>query len=77
MSGWHIGAVRLPTEMRSRMPGLSPDGWSDRPIPDADDLPGSFSLPGLVDAHRHVSFGDGGDGPLPCMSCSCHSKTEL
>ncbi len=65
MSGWHIRAVRLPDGDAVEDAWLSPDGWSDRPIPDADDLRGSFSLPGLVDAHSHVSFGDGGDGPLP------------
>ena len=65
MGAWHIHAVRLPDGDAVEDAWLSPEGWSDRPIPDADDLPGGFSLPGLVDAHSHVSFHDGRDGPLP------------
>ena len=44
---------------------LGSEGWSDQPLEDAEDLPGRFALPGLVDAHSHVSFGAGADGPLP------------
>jgi len=65
MIGWHLRAIRLPEGDAEEDAWLSSEGWSDRPIPDADDLPGAFALPGLVDAHSHVSFGDGGDGPLP------------
>lgn len=43
---------------------LTAEGWSDQPVPDAEELPGRFALPGFVDAHSHVSFADGGDGPL-------------
>jgi imidazolonepropionase-like amidohydrolase len=32
---------------------------SDRPIPDAEQLPGAFFLPGLVDAHAHPAVGAG------------------
>ena len=30
---------------------------TSRPVDDAEPLPGSFTLPGLVDAHSHVSLG--------------------
>ncbi|MGI8615412.1 MAG: hypothetical protein ACR2L4_01330 [Actinomycetota bacterium] len=62
---WHIRAVRLPDGEAVDRSWLTAEGWSDQPVPDAEDLPGRFALPGFVDAHSHVSFGDGGDGPLP------------
>jgi imidazolonepropionase-like amidohydrolase len=65
VSSWHVRAVRLPEGDAVEDAWLSSDGWSDRAVAHADDLPGHFALPGLVDAHSHVSFGDGGDGPLP------------
>jgi imidazolonepropionase-like amidohydrolase len=34
----------------------------DRPIPDADPLPGGYFLPGLVDAHAHPAVGAGPAG---------------
>jgi imidazolonepropionase-like amidohydrolase len=64
MSGWHIRAVRLPDGDGVEDAWLSSEGWSDRPFRDADDLPGGFALAGLVDAHSHASFGDGGNGPV-------------
>ena len=62
---WHLSAVRLPEGEDVEDSWLTVDGWGDRPIPDAEELPGRFALLGLVDAHSHVSFADGGDGPLP------------
>ena len=53
---WHIRAVRLPD-------GERPEDWwivdgrlHDRPVPGARDLPGGWMLPGLVDAHAHLSM---------------------
>jgi imidazolonepropionase-like amidohydrolase len=65
MTNWHVRAVKLPEGQAIEDSWLTGEGWSDRPVPDADELPGRFALPGFVDAHSHVSFGDGGDGPLP------------
>ncbi len=65
MAGWRVHAVMLPDGDAADDCWLTSDGWSDRPIPDAEDLPGRFALPGLVDAHSHVSFGMGSDGPIP------------
>ena len=64
MTSWHVRAVRLPEGGAIEDAWLGAGGWSERPESDAEDLPGRFSLPGLVDAHSHVSFGDGGDGPI-------------
>lgn len=36
----------------------------DEPVPDAEPLPGRFVLPGLVDAHCHLSVAVGPDGPV-------------
>ena len=44
---------------------LTEDGWRDQPVRGAQELPGRFALPGLVDAHSHVSFAAGSDGPVP------------
>jgi len=49
------------TEPGSRW--LTSSGWTEQRVPDAVALPGRFALPGLVDAHSHVSFSDG-DGAL-------------
>jgi imidazolonepropionase-like amidohydrolase len=62
---WHLRAVQLPEGDAVVDAWLRSEGWSDRPLEIAEDLPGRFALPGLVDAHSHVSFGAGPDGPLP------------
>jgi imidazolonepropionase-like amidohydrolase len=36
--------------------------WTWRPVAGAEELPGRFILPGLVDAHCHLSVGLGGSG---------------
>lgn len=60
-----------------RLPGtLLPDGdedqlWIDggrltrRPVDGAEELPGRYVLPGLVDAHVHLTLADGGGMPVP------------
>jgi imidazolonepropionase-like amidohydrolase len=65
MTAWHVRAIRLPDGDAVEDAWLTAEGWSERPYPDAEDVPGGYALPGLVDAHSHVSFGDGGDRPLP------------
>ena len=65
MTAWHVRAVRLPDGETVDASWLTAEGWSDRPVPDAEELPGRFALPGFVDAHSHVSFADGGGGPVP------------
>jgi imidazolonepropionase-like amidohydrolase len=76
MNGWHLRAVRLPDGDAVEDAWLGSAGWSDRPVPDADDLPGGFALPGLVDAHSHVSFGAGRDGPLPLDRAGAEANLE-
>jgi len=65
MTAWHLRAVQLPDGDAPEDAWLTDAGWRDQPGPDAEDLPGRFALTGLVDAHSHVSFGDGGGGPIP------------
>ena len=65
MTAWHVRAVGLPDGVVFQDSWLTAEGWQDQPVPDAQDLPGRFALPGLVDAHSHVSFRLGSDGPLP------------
>lgn len=47
--------------------GITAQGrWTTEPPADAERLPGRFVLPGLVDAHCHLSVGQGTDGgPAP------------
>jgi imidazolonepropionase-like amidohydrolase len=65
MTDWHLQAVMLPDGDAAEDRWFTSNTWSDCPTPDAEDLPGQFALPGLVDAHSHVSFGMGSDGPTP------------
>jgi imidazolonepropionase-like amidohydrolase len=62
-ASWRVRAVRLP-DGEAIDAGVTPAGrWAPRPPPDAEMLPGRFVLPGLVDAHCHLSVGAGNDGP--------------
>ncbi len=65
MTAWHVRAVRLPEGDAPEDSWLTRSGWQSEPVRGAEDLPGRFSLPGLVDAHSHVSFAEGPDGPVP------------
>src|SRR6266536_1421507 len=63
MKAWALHGVELPF-------GDEPVSWwidasggvHDRPIADADPLPGTFILPGLADAHAHPAVGSGSAG---------------
>lgn len=65
VTAWHVRAVRLPDGDRAEDLWCSASEWQDHPIREAQQLPGRFVLPGFVDSHSHVSFGIGGDGPVP------------
>lgn len=62
---WAVRAVSLPDGRDVRTCWLDAAGWHQQPVPDAQPLPGRFALPGLVDAHSHVSFGACDGGPVP------------
>jgi imidazolonepropionase-like amidohydrolase len=60
---WHVHASRLPAG------GEASDLWVDAagrlssgPVAGAEDLPGRFVLPGLVDAHAHLTLDMSGTG---------------
>src|SRR5436190_24349092 len=59
---WHIRAVRLPDGARAEDWWIYEGRLHDQPIPGARDLPGGWVLPGLVDAHAHLTFDFGGTG---------------
>jgi imidazolonepropionase-like amidohydrolase len=73
---WHIRAVMLPDGDGVEDVWLGAGGPSDRPMDGAEDLPGGFALPGLVDAHSHVSFGAGGDGPRQLDRAGAEANLE-
>jgi imidazolonepropionase-like amidohydrolase len=66
MSSWRVHGVLLPAGGVVDG-GVTADGrWTPAPAVDAETLPGSFVLPGLVDAHCHLSVVTGPDGgPAP------------
>jgi imidazolonepropionase-like amidohydrolase len=55
-AAWLVDAVALPEGDAREPRWLSEGGWSPTPLPHAEALPGRWALPGLVDAHSHVSF---------------------
>ncbi|GAA3293712.1 amidohydrolase family protein [Dactylosporangium vinaceum] len=62
MTAWVVRAVRLP-DGDDLDAGITAEGhWSTEPLRDAEPLPGRFALPGLVDAHRHLTVAAGEDG---------------
>jgi imidazolonepropionase-like amidohydrolase len=62
---WHLRAVHLPDGSDVEERWLTGRGWSAQPVLGASSVPGRFALPGLVDAHSHVSFGPAESGPVP------------
>lgn len=62
---WHLRAVALPDGIDSEDMWLTGRGRQAMPIKDAEELPGRFALPGMVDCHSHVSFAPGKEGPIP------------
>ncbi|MGP4029085.1 amidohydrolase family protein [Actinomadura sp. 3N407] len=64
MAGWRVEGAFLP-EGRPGAGGVDDQGrWVETPLDGSEPLPGSFVLPGLVDAHCHLSVG-GGEGGRP------------
>lgn len=59
---WHIRAVRLPDGERVEDWWVRDGILHDEPVPGAVDLPGGWVLPGLVDAHVHLTLDLGGTG---------------
>ena len=56
-SAWRVRAALLPDGDLVDA-GITEQGqWTSRPAAGAEDLPGRFILPGLVDAHCHLSVG--------------------
>jgi len=66
MAAWRVRGVRLP-DGQDVDAGVDGAGhWTSSPDVDAELLPGRFVLPGLVDAHCHLSLGWGPeDRPVP------------
>jgi imidazolonepropionase-like amidohydrolase len=53
---WHIRAVRLPYGVRTEDWWIVNGRLTDQPAPDARELPGGWVLPGLADAHVHLTL---------------------
>lgn len=53
---WHIRAVRLPDGERAEDWWIVDGTLADQPVPNARELPGGWVLPGLADAHVHLSL---------------------
>src|SRR3954449_6113157 len=59
---WHIRAVRLPFGEQVEEWWVCDGILHDEPVPGAIDLPGGWVLPGLVDAHAHLTLDFNGTG---------------
>jgi imidazolonepropionase-like amidohydrolase len=57
MTAWRIRAVLLPAGDVVDAGITEAGGWTSVPPADVEPLPGRFVLPGLVDAHCHLSLG--------------------
>jgi hypothetical protein len=63
MKAWALDGVELPFGDEPALWWIDASGAvHDRPLTDADPLPGAFILPGLADAHAHPAVGSGPAG---------------
>jgi len=53
---WHLRAVRLPDGEHAEDWWIHDGRLTDQPVPNARELPGGWVLPGLADAHVHLSL---------------------
>ncbi|HEY3231431.1 MAG TPA: amidohydrolase family protein, partial [Roseiflexaceae bacterium] len=80
---WHIRAVRLPDGEHAEDWWIHEGRLYDQPIRGARDLPGGWALPGLVDAHAHLSLDFGGarlcqgSDELIAANLEAHSKAGV
>jgi imidazolonepropionase-like amidohydrolase len=64
VTAWRVRGVRLP-DGDAVDAGIAGGGrWTSEPSAGAAAVPGRFILPGLVDAHCHLSVAEGEDGGL-------------
>ncbi|HEY8044925.1 MAG TPA: amidohydrolase family protein [Streptosporangiaceae bacterium] len=82
MTAWRVRMVQLP-DGGAVEAGITERGrWTRRPAAGSEPLPGRFLLPGLVDAHCHLSVGraDGGEpvalGPGAIRANLRHAHAE-
>ena len=65
MAAWAFDGIELPFGTARRQWWISETGSvHDRPVPDAEALPGRYLLAGLADAHAHPAVGHGPSGPV-------------
>jgi imidazolonepropionase-like amidohydrolase len=64
MTAWAVRGVELPFGSETRSWWIDTTGAAhDEPVNGAEVLPGSYILPGLVDAHAHPAIRGGNSGP--------------
>jgi imidazolonepropionase-like amidohydrolase len=61
---WRLPTIVLPDGGEDQL-WISEDRLTRRPVDGAEPLPGRYVLPGLVDAHAHLTLAPGEHGPLP------------
>jgi amidohydrolase family protein len=65
VTAWAFVGIELPFGNAPRQWWISESGSvHDRPVPDAETLPGRYLLAGLADAHAHPTVGHGPSGPV-------------
>jgi imidazolonepropionase-like amidohydrolase len=77
VTAWRVDAVRLP-DGDAIEAGIDASGrWAWSPPDGAETLPGRFVLPGLVDAHCHLSLGIGSEGwPVPLDAAAARANLD-
>jgi imidazolonepropionase-like amidohydrolase len=65
VSAWTVHGIELPFGDEPRSWWIDAEGSiHDRPVADAEPLPGRYFLPGLADAHAHPALGQSPNGPV-------------
>jgi imidazolonepropionase-like amidohydrolase len=64
MAGWRVRGTGLPDGAELDAGVDAAGDWTTEPPAGAEPLPGRYVLPGLVDAHCHLSVAAGPDGPV-------------
>jgi imidazolonepropionase-like amidohydrolase len=62
---WRLPATLLPDGDEQQLWTSAAGRLTHEPVAGAEALPGRFALPGLVDAHVHLTLAAAGDGPVP------------
>ncbi len=76
-NAWHLRAVRLPDGDRPEDWWIADGQLVDHPVEGARDLPGGWVLPGLVDAHAHLTMDFNNTGLRGATLVDANLQTQM